>query len=41
VRSLTTGVGPTARPVFDALLWIGAILVVFATVAVRLYRRTV
>jgi ABC transporter DrrB family efflux protein len=41
VRALTTGVGPTARPAFDALLWIGGILVVFATVSVRLYRRTV
>jgi ABC transporter DrrB family efflux protein len=40
VRALTIG-GPTARPVLEALAWIGGILVVFATVSVRLYRRTV
>jgi ABC-2 type transport system permease protein/oleandomycin transport system permease protein len=40
VRALTIG-GPTARPVLEALAWIVGILVVFATVSVRLYRRTV
>ena len=41
VRALTTGVGPTGTPVWQALAWIVGILVVFATLAVRLYRRTV
>ncbi len=40
VRSLTTGVGPTGHYVWQALAWIVGILVVFATLAVRLYRRT-
>jgi ABC-type multidrug transport system permease subunit len=40
VRALTLG-GPTATSLWEALAWIVGILVVFATLAVRLYRRTV
>jgi ABC-type multidrug transport system permease subunit len=40
VRALTLG-GPTGTAVWEALAWIVGILVVFATLAVRLYRRTV
>ncbi len=40
VRALTLG-GPTGTYVWEALAWIVGILVVFATIAVRLYRRTV
>jgi ABC transporter DrrB family efflux protein len=40
VRALTIG-GPTGTYVWQALAWIVGILVVFATIAVRLYRRTV
>jgi ABC transporter DrrB family efflux protein len=39
-RALTLG-GPTGTAVWEALAWIVGILVVFATLAVRLYRRTV
>jgi ABC transporter DrrB family efflux protein len=41
VRALTAGVGPTGTYVWEALAWIVGILVVFATLSVRLYRRTV
>ncbi len=41
VRSLTTGVGPTGTYVWEALAWIAGILIVFASLSVRLYRRTV
>jgi ABC-2 type transport system permease protein/oleandomycin transport system permease protein len=40
VRALTLG-GPTATYVWPALAWIAGILIVFATLSVRLYRRTV
>jgi ABC transporter DrrB family efflux protein len=40
VRALTLG-GPTGTYVWEALAWIVGILVVFATLSVRLYRRTV
>jgi ABC transporter DrrB family efflux protein len=40
VRALTIG-GPTGTYVWQALAWIVGILVVFATISVRLYRRTV
>ena len=40
VRALMNG-GPTGTYVVHALLWCGAILVVFAPIAVRLYRRAV
>jgi ABC transporter DrrB family efflux protein len=40
VRALTIG-GPTARPVLEALAWIVGIFLVFSTISVRLYRRTV
>jgi ABC-2 type transport system permease protein/oleandomycin transport system permease protein len=40
VRALTLG-GPTATYVVPALAWIAGILIVFATLSVRLYRRTV
>jgi ABC transporter DrrB family efflux protein len=39
-RALTLG-GPTGTAVWEALAWIVGILVVFATLSVRLYRRTV
>jgi ABC transporter DrrB family efflux protein len=39
VRALTLG-GPTGTYVWEALAWIAGILIVFATLAVRLYRRT-
>ena len=38
VRALCLG-GPTAEPVFKALLWIVAIIAVFAPLAVRQYRK--
>jgi ABC transporter DrrB family efflux protein len=41
VRALTAGIGPTGTYVWEALAWIAGILIVFATIAVRLYRRTV
>ena len=40
VRALTIG-GPTTTFVLQALAWIVGILLVFATISVRLYRRTV
>ena len=40
VRALTLG-GPTSDAVLQSLAWIAGILIVFATLAVRLYRRTV
>ena len=40
VRALTLG-GPTSDSVLQSLAWIAGILIVFATLAVRLYRRTV
>jgi ABC-2 type transport system permease protein/oleandomycin transport system permease protein len=40
VRALTLG-GPTAGHVWAAIAWCAGILVVFAPIAVRLYRRTV
>jgi ABC-2 type transport system permease protein/oleandomycin transport system permease protein len=40
VRALVLG-GPTASYVLQSLLWIGGILVVFAPLAVRQYRRSV
>jgi ABC-2 type transport system permease protein/oleandomycin transport system permease protein len=40
VRALTLG-GPTANEVWQAIAWCAAILVVFAPIAVRLYRRKV
>ena len=39
VRALTIG-GPTTRPVLKALAWMVAIVVVFAPLAVRRYRRS-
>jgi ABC-2 type transport system permease protein/oleandomycin transport system permease protein len=38
VRALTIG-GPTSAHVFQALVWCGAIVAIFAPIAVRLYRR--
>ena len=38
VRALSIG-GPTTRPVLQALIWCGALVAVFAPIAVRLYRR--
>ena len=38
VRALCLG-GPTARPVLHALLWTVGLLVLFATLAIRLYRQ--
>jgi len=38
VRGLMLG-GPVAGPAWHALVWIGAILVVFVPLAVRTYRR--
>ncbi|MEA2557728.1 MAG: type transport system permease protein [Actinomycetota bacterium] len=40
VRALTVG-GPTGTYVWQALAWIAGILIVFATLSVRLYRKTV
>jgi ABC-2 type transport system permease protein/oleandomycin transport system permease protein len=40
VRALTVG-GPTGTYVWQALAWISGILIVFATLSVRLYRKTV
>jgi ABC transporter DrrB family efflux protein len=40
VRALTIG-GPTADHVWQAIAWCGGILLVFAPIAVRLYRRAV
>ncbi|MEP7060165.1 MAG: ABC transporter permease [Actinomycetota bacterium] len=40
VRALTLG-GPTATSVWQALAWMVGILVVFATLSVRIYRKTV
>jgi ABC transporter DrrB family efflux protein len=40
VRALTIG-GPTASEVLEAIAWCVAILVIFAPIAVRLYRRAV
>ena len=40
VRALMVG-GPTATYVFQSLAWMAGILVVFATLSVRLYRKTV
>jgi ABC-type multidrug transport system permease subunit len=40
VRDLTLG-QPAAHDVFTAALWLVGILVVFAPIAVRLYRRAV
>jgi ABC transporter DrrB family efflux protein len=40
VRALTLG-GPTSSEVWQALAWCAAILLVFAPIAVRLYRRAV
>ncbi len=41
VRALTIGGEPTATHVWQAIAWCAGILVVFAPIAVRLYRRTV
>jgi ABC-2 type transport system permease protein/oleandomycin transport system permease protein len=38
VRALSIG-GPTSHAVLQALLWCGAVVLVFAPIAVRLYRR--
>jgi ABC-2 type transport system permease protein/oleandomycin transport system permease protein len=38
VRALTIG-GPTSGHVLHALLWCGAIVAIFAPIAVRLYRK--
>jgi ABC-2 type transport system permease protein/oleandomycin transport system permease protein len=40
VRALTIG-GPTADYVWEAIAWCVGILLVFAPIAVRLYRRAV
>jgi len=40
VRALTLG-GPTGTYVWQALAWIAGILIVFGTLSVRIYRRTV
>jgi ABC-2 type transport system permease protein/oleandomycin transport system permease protein len=40
VRALTVG-GPTTTEVLEALAWCVGILVIFAPIAVRLYRRAV
>jgi len=40
VRALTLG-GPTTTEVLEAIAWCVGILVIFAPIAVRLYRRAV
>jgi hypothetical protein len=41
VRGLLLGVGPVAKPVIQSVIWMAAIVAVFATFAISRYRRRV